>query len=258
MRAKPYVGITGFKTRKEVRNTAAACLRNNFPNSKYDVMFGVLSSHKNLKDHSREGKQSPSISDLKCLLDEVPRWGLPMIHYYTPKKNTLDEQVKELFSLGHIYHSNLCRAVQLNVDWPPVEKVYQIMNAFPDMKIVLQLPKRSMEGLSTKEIAKQAGIYDRLVSYALIDPSGGKGEEFDLKYVIELMHALDETMPHTMIGNAGGYDAHTVKKKVPVIKGIYKKPFFIDTQGRVRTDDKKAIDSGETEAYLKACSEFFF
>ncbi|KYK26761.1 hypothetical protein AYK26_04780 [Euryarchaeota archaeon SM23-78] len=257
LKAKAYVGITGYKTTQEVKDMAEMFRESGFPNIRYEVMFGVLSSYKRIDDVNSEGKKSPCLSKLPEILQEIPSWGLPMIHYYTPRKESLCTEILSLFTHDPLYDANLCRAVQLNVDWPPLEHLNYIIKEFPELKIVLQLPPRATEGLGLEEIAKRAKEYDNLVKYALIDPSRGKGLDFEVQYSVELMSALNQAMPHTRIGIAGGFDADNVKKKVPLIKEKYQEDFFIDAQGRLRTEDRKALDLNKAERYIKACSEVF-
>jgi len=196
LKAKAYVGITGYKTTQEVKDMAEMFRESGFPNIRYEVMFGVLSSYKRIDDVNSEGKKSPCLSKLPEILQEIPSWGLPMIHYYTPRKESLCTEILSLFTHDPLYDANL-------------------------------------------------------------DPSRGKGLDFEVQYSVELMSALNQAMPHTRIGIAGGFDADNVKKKVPLIKEKYQEDFFIDAQGRLRTEDRKALDLNKAERYIKACSEVF-
>jgi len=251
-KAKPYVGITGFKTAQEIGATAEAFYDNGFFSSNYLAMFGILSSDKRLDNPFQEGTMSPAICNLSEALEAVPKWGLPTIHYHTKEKEKLNSHIRAILTVDGIYYYGLCKAVQLNVDWPPLDQINKILKEFTKLDLVLQLPRRATEGLSLKEIAKRSKEYDALVKYALIDSSGGKGVEFDLEYGIELMNALNEAMPNTRIGIAGGLDGGNVKSLVSEISKKYNEDFFIDAQGKLRTDNKEALDYEKARDYIKS------
>jgi phosphoribosylanthranilate isomerase len=248
---KPYIGVTGFKTKEEIKNITSGFENDEkfkpFPEEnnsyKFKIMLGFLASEKRMKEKDVPGKRSPAAKDLPELISHVQSWALPMIHYYTNNKETLVEQIREVFS--NLY-PNLCSAIQLNVDWPPVEKLEKILCEMPNLKIVLQLPERAMENLSIEEITTRAKEYDELASYVLIDPSGGKGKEFDVKYGIELMLALKGSMNNPIIGIAGGFSPENVCERIKKIKEKYFDLFCIDAEGKLMEDnslsEKKARD----------------
>ena len=256
MKATPYVGITGFKTKEEILSVAPMFPKHGFDSeSSHIPMLGFLVSYKRLADKTMPGKRSPVANDLGMLLSYVPARVLPMMHYYTINKPELAEEVKNLYSISNMYGSGLCCSLQINMDWPPIEQVKKILQEFPDMIIVLQLPPKTTQGLSLEQIAKRAKEYDSLVKYTLIDPSRGEGIGFDVKYSTELMLALNEVMPTTRIGIAGGLAADNVKEKILLILKDYNEDFCIDAQGRLRTENGKALDYEKARAYIKASAK---
>lgn len=253
MKPKPYVGITGFKYFNEVRDLTLNCFQYGYLDfdSRYQVMFGVVTSSKRLQDKRLEGTSSPALMDVNGLLALCSRGVLPMMHYFTENKDNLANEVVELFNYQKMYENNYCRALQINnTSWPVVEQVERIKATFPEMQIVLQLPRQVLQGESPQALATRAKEYSTLADYCLIDPSGGEGKDFSLEFSADLMAALDEEMPQTRIGVAGGLSPGNVYEKVSAVTERYEKPFCIDVQGKVRTEDGKAIDPVKAKNYL--------
>ncbi len=253
MNEKPYVGITGFKTKEEVIKGGEQYARVGFDeHSAWVPMIGYLVSEKRLQDKTIVGTQSPAAKDLAELASLAPAWSLPAMHYHTAKKEKIAEEIEELFSFNHLY--DYCRALQLNVDWPEPRQLEQILTQFPAMRIILQLPKRATTGQSPEETAKRAAAYQRLVSYVLVDPSGGLGVDFDIAECVALVHALQVKLPTTTLGIAGGLSGNNVSDRVQSIQKYYSLPFCIDAQGKLRTPDKESLDMEKTRAYLQAAA----
>jgi len=254
MNAKPYVGITGFKTPEEVTKVAEQYSTAGLNEcSAYMPMFGYLVSEKRLADKTSVGTQSPAANDLAGLARLAPFFSLPAMHYHTTRKERIAQEVDELFSLNNLY--DCCHALQLNVDWPEPRQLENILATFPDMHIILQLPKRATTSQSPEETARRAKEYENLAAYLLIDPSGGLGIDFDSVECVALMHALEKTMPHTTQGIAGGLSGDNVTERIATIKHHYYLPFCIDAQGKLRTPDKEALDFERTKKYINEAAK---
>ena len=254
--SQPYVGVTGVKSPAQVKGVVDCFARHGLcqiGQGSYQGMLGFLVSQKRLAQRDIPGDQSPAAKDLADLCALVPDGLLPMMHYHTAEKDTLVSQVKELFSVGSMYDRGVCRALQLNVDWPPVGQVEGIMDAFPEMRIVLQLPRRATEGRSVEEIAGLARPYAPSVAYALIDPSGGEGIPFDIDRSVELMLALHEALPGVVIGAAGGLRGETVRQRVEDIRTRYLPPFCIDAQGGLRdiVGGSSVLNLGKVDSFVR-------
>ena len=247
-KAKPYIGVTGFKTVDEIKQVADIFEKKGFPNENYTAMFGFLSSREKMDDVTAVGRKTPSMQSLRGLIEAVPSWALSMIHYYTPNREKVGSEMR--FFLSYERLDEVCKAVQLNVDWPEISQAELLKSTYPKLELALQLPKRATQGITMRGIAAKASAYDKFVSYALIDPSGGKGEEFDTLYVSQLIRALDKTMLTTRLGVAGGFCSQTVKKNIPLIKSAYQEKIFIDAQGRLRTEDQTSLDMDEVDSYV--------
>ncbi|MBN2141923.1 hypothetical protein JW711_01210 [Candidatus Woesearchaeota archaeon] len=250
MKGKPYVGITGFKTKKEIRFANAVFSNNGLPNDEWTAMYGILSSNKRLRDFSSEGARSPALNQVHGLVEEVSKGSLPAMHYYTPDQGSIETDVKRLFSETGIYDDNLCRAVQLNSKWPEPAQVERIMESFNEMSIILQLPRRATEGMHPETIAKKAKEYDSMIRYLLVEPSGGEGRDLDLEKTINLMLVLHEFMPDTLIGLAGGLSEKNAGQVVGYTKMSYTYKFFFDAEGKLRTSDDKGLDLAKVGRYV--------
>ena len=249
MNIKSYVGITGFKTEDEVKKIGEQFITAGFNEEhNYMPMFGYLVSEKRLADKESVGTQSPAAKDLTNLVRIAPVFSLPTMHYHTTKKEKIAQEVNELFSLNNLY--DYCQAVQLNIDWPAPAQLEHIIAGFPEMRIILQLPKHATTGQTPEQVAQRAGEYETLVSYILIDPSGGKGTDFDIAECIVVMHALQQRLPNIRLGIAGGFSGDNVDERITTIKQHYLKPFCIDAQGKLRTNDKEALNLEKTKAYI--------
>src|SRR3989344_168917 len=143
MKPKPYVGITGFKTKTEI-DEISRTWEEQGRDLGYKFMFGFICSAKRLKEKEKSGTESPSINDLPILTGITPRFGLPMIHYYTPNRERLSQELQEVFSTGKMYEQGFCRAVQLNMTWPDPDQIQEVKKEFPNLEIVLQLPKETL------------------------------------------------------------------------------------------------------------------
>jgi len=258
MKPRPYVGITGFKTEDEVRKVADQYTSSVLAkDTRHIPMFGYLASAKRLADKDRGSRQSPAAKDLVALTSCAPSDVLTMIHYHTSDKDQIAAQVAQVFRLGDMYDKGYCRALQLNVDWPDPRQIESIKKDFPDMQVLLQLPKRATENLSLERLADMAKDYQGLASYALIDPSGGKGEALDKSRCTDMLLALDGALPGTVLGVAGGLDGNNAADVVSYIQEQYGKDFSIDAQGRLRTPDRRALCFERTDDYIRAAAQAF-
>ncbi len=247
---KPYVGVTGFKTREGIEKAAKSFKENSFDKGSHLAMFGFLVSYKGMQQPWKAGRTAPAASMVSELASHVPKWGLAMMHYHTPHYDYMHLGVKRLFKkFGDMYGQGICSAVQLNVDWPRINQLDLIKNDFPQMQIVLQFPKRATKGMTMDDILGRAKSYDEFVDYALIDPSGGKGKEFEISEGIDFMNRLYDVMPTTVIGIAGGFFGDNVEARVRKIRADYPADFCIDAEGKLMEDRKLVAE--KVEGYIK-------
>lgn len=236
MAAKPYIGVTGYKHFADVKLILDKC---DFPVGY--LMFGFTSSDKRLLDPSSEGKTSPSLDRLPELVNLVPKHHLPMVHYFTKTPEKVYEEILALFKHCHLDSSHC--GLQLNLHWPDPKQLKAICAILSGLTITLQLPRPVLE-LTDAEIVEKLKPYQGSVQYALIDPSGGQGLDFDLQRAGALMMAMQENLEITP-GVAGGFGPNNVKSRIRALSEISlcdgcNRPklenYCIDAQGKLRND----------------------
>ena len=245
---KPYIGVTGFSSVEEIEEVSKSL--KSFPGY---YMFGFTCSNKRMLDPKSSGKTSPSIDELKELVDAVPADQLPMIHYFTPKMENVGEDLEELF-----YYCNFDNpdrvGVQFNAYWPPLQQLNLFRISHPKSPITLQLPKKSLD-YSDEAIVSRLKTYEGVVDYALIDPSG-EGVDFDVSRATALMVKIQEET-NIVPGVAGGFSAENVAERCVEISEEIKEEielnFCIDAQGNLRS--RGDLDTVKAKAYIEAASD---
>ncbi|MBI2110239.1 hypothetical protein HYT51_00465 [Candidatus Woesearchaeota archaeon] len=259
---RPYIGVTGIKTVKELQSLSEICLNDGglfghpkdklWPHIEHIPMYGFICTNKRLADPLTGGTQSPPLQDLQTLTRLTPNGAIPMIHYFTTNRDKLADEIKSLFDGPYrIYES--CQALQINMDWPDQGQISDIRKAFPEMQIVLQIPQKAMKGLSHFEIIERCRNYQHLVQYVLVDPSAGEGIEFSMKEYSILLRELCEkiTGRNVILGIAGGFDGNNVFERiVKIALNLGTSYFCVDAQGKLRTSDKQALDFLLTQEYI--------
>lgn len=257
MKQKPYVGVTGPVSIKEVRGICREFSEASYNmNTPHTPMLGFLASYKTLNGQPTPNRRYPSVNSIPELLKESSNV-LTMIHYNSKEMSTLSEQVSKLFA--GIYDERLCRSLQLNIVWPDACQVRMIKDKFPEMQIVFQASHKAMEGKSPKEIAEGIKNYNGCLSYVLIDPSGGRGLPFDLESSLALYSELNE-LDNLTVGFAGGFSGENAAKRLEeLIKKTGSSSFCIDAEGGLRdkiTDGygDDLLNMGKVREYLQSAS----
>lgn len=271
---KPYVGLTGISTRIEAQIVAEEFVKNGFSNeSSHIPMFGILMSEKTLNDLPPKGLKTPNIKypnwrPIKSRMKELAKYGLPMIHYTTKEKETLPEQVKKIFRGlyhdGSLYDENICRAVQLNIGWPKPGHLEEIARELPELMITFQLSSKAQADYSPEEIAEKISPYKDFISYVLIDPSGGRGKDFDIPKSLDVYNAVKEKFSSLVLGFAGGLTGNNVKEKCFNLISKIGKNFCIDAEGGLRVQEicldeqyNDDLDLEKVRKYISASGEIF-
>lgn len=259
MTAKAYVGVTGPVC---VEETIAICRE--FSLAGYSMqtphipMLGFLVSDKTLRGQETKNRRYPEVWKIPYMLDRIHGDVFTMIHYSTKEPDSLSDQVKQIFE--DIYEEGLCRAMQMNIVWPDIKQVTEVKRRYPEMQLVFQASFRAMEGKSPKELADRISAYGDLIDYALIDPSGGRGEPFDVKSSVAVYSELKQKCPGLRIGFAGGLTGEDVSDKVKeVVEKVGASDFCIDAEGGLRDKITPAygddlLNMQKVRAYLQAAS----
>jgi hypothetical protein len=259
MEMKPYVGITGAVSNEEVRTIIKEFSDAGYTmNSSHIPMLGFLVSYKTLNGQHTENRRYPKFQGLVSLLREANREVLAMVHYNSREMSSLAEQVSKIFE--GIYTDNLCHSIQLNIIWPDANQVKLIKERFPEMHIVFQASHKAMTDKTVKEICDGIGGYGDALNYVLIDPSGGKGLEFEIENSVNLYSELRARFPDLVVGFAGGFNGSNVKCKLDNLIGkVGESCFCIDAEGGLRDkisdnygDD--LLNIGKVRDYLQSAS----
>jgi len=234
MSTKPYIGITGPSTVQETKDICTEFANAGYTtHTPYSPMLGFLVSQKTLHKHPIENRRYPQFDLLPELLRATNGNVLTMIHYNSTVQDTLADQVTHLFE--KIYDNRLCRALQLNVVWPSIKQVEKIKERHPGMQIVFQASHKATKEKTPQQVAAGIKQYDDTIDYVLIDPSGGRGLEFDINSSIALFSEIRMQCPRLRIGFAGGYTAENVIPRTKELQlRIGTVPFCNDIEGGLR------------------------
>ncbi|MEK6793017.1 MAG: hypothetical protein AABX95_04315, partial [Nanoarchaeota archaeon] len=215
MESKPYIGITGPATVDEVTVVGNLFREAGYSNQSIHVpMIGILVSHKTLERQPTKNRRYPNYQLVPELLREASQFGIPMIHYNSRENDTLADQLGIILADS----KDFCQGIQLNIVWPDLKKMKAVKRFFPSVKFVVQLSHSAMNNSTPSEIARRVREYEETANYTLIDPSGGKGREFDIEHSIAVYEALRNQVPQTTIGFAGGFTGANVEQRVLTLK----------------------------------------
>lgn len=269
---RPYIGVTGAASSKEVSHLVKTFTNAGFNlESSYLPMVGFLVSQKTLGGLPGNLRYPP-IENLTSLLEATKGLTFNTIHYnfsrgsgeVIPKAQsdpTLTHQIAALFNRG-IYADNLCRALQLNIVWPAPDQLLRIKNLLPELKIILQLSERCLVD-PPPQVVDKLGVYEDQIQYALLDPSGGKGQVFSARTILPYYEKVKSVYPEITIGFGGGFTGENlVPRSSELVKEIGNKGFSLDAEGGLR--DKLNKDYGndlynpkKVRHYIKQAAKFF-
>jgi len=229
-----YVSVTGGVNKEEVEAISREFQEAGFSkDSAYFPSIGFLVSEKTLKGEKTQNLRFAEFKDVPDLIEIANKTIVPIIHYNTRNLDTLSKQVMNV--MQEVYDDHICRHLQLNVTWPHVSEVKKIKKHFKDMLITLQISHKSMMGLHIDEIANKVSSYKDSLDYVLIDPSKGRGIEFNPEDSAALYREIKALRPKYSIVLAGGLDGDNVEDiLLEVMQELEHNDFSIDAEGRLR------------------------
>ena len=245
--AKPYIGVTGFMNRDEVR----AALEVVPADSDRQLMVGVLMSLKTLRGQTnRWPGRYPEREAVSEIFVDDPKT-LNLIHFSTDESLTLSLQLNQLLEIGG---PNL-DGFQLNMVWPSIGDLEDFSEAYPNLTLILQIGVRAIKEVgSTEAFAEMVGHYVPTISGILLDPSGGRGREFNPNEVIPYLRAARQ-YPTLGLGVAGGLGPsslstlETLQFAFPHIS--------IDAESRLRKSLPDDLDREKVRSYLTQAYQLF-
>lgn len=228
----PYIGITGIMNRSQVISIGAGALSLMYRSDR-QIMIGVLVSSKTLSGQSNKHPHLyPSVKNLPEIFVSDPRF-LNLIHYNTDNSLLLRDELSKIIRL--FKDGNGLNGFQLNVPWPSISHLEDIKNAFPKLKIVLQIGPEAFKQAcySPKRVMEMAGDYLPFVDYFLLDASSGFGKPL---HAATLQPYLRELSAFSTIGLgiAGGLGPNVLHLAEPLIKEF--PGLSIDAQSGLQKD----------------------
>lgn len=239
----PYIGITGFTQREQVQQVLRAL--DELPSMhKRALMVGVLASSKSMQgEATRYPGRYPAIDEIDKIFMPHER-ALNLIHYATDDQSTLLEQLKELMLFGGPF----LHGFQLNVKWPDPSVLEAVVQT--GYGIVLQIGGGALKECRNdpQEVARRLQEYRTAVTSILIDPSSGRGVDFDPLEIIAYLQAIARTTPDIGLGFAGGLSPDNLDRIVMVLDSF---PYAsIDVEGKLRDSEDRLMLS-EAVRYMR-------
>lgn len=245
MKQPLYIGVTGFMTPQEVR----AGLRAFDGMRGRKLMVGVLVSSKTLNGEMNKWPgRYPKMDRIGEIFQSHPS-ALNLIHFHTHEPETLCKQLLHVVEYSGLH----LHGFQLNVAWPDAGELEKFHLATAGKyRLVLQVGGGAMEkvGNDPSKLADMIGGYAnlRLVDDVLIDPSGGKGQLFDLTKARSFLLEIKRRNYEVNLGIAGGLGPDSMKHIQPLLDEF--PDLNIDAEGRLRDAVNDDLDIINMAMYL--------
>lgn len=255
MKNFPYIGITGFMNdgsadRIFVDFKQRRPLSKSAPEGDRILMIGVLASLKTFYGElNKYPNRYPAIKEINEIFICSPSNVLNLIQYNTGYTETLYPQMVALTEMA----SNM-DGFQLNIAWPDEDQLRAYKKHYPDKIIVLQVGRKALD-MAKKVLGLKTCLtgYKGLIDYVLFDPSGGKGEPFDVLEILPCLRVARNVFGKSVgLGVAGGLSSKTLGVLNPVIKEF--PDISIDAEGRLR-DSNDHLSVVGAELYIEKAFE---
>lgn len=248
----PYVGITGFTKRGEL--TPLLDEIRFYP--KRQLMVGVISGERELRDEERFTTRRPKVSEIAEIFLNDKRV-LNLVHYNQQSSKLRDNLSKMTRWGGENLHG-----FQLNMKWPRLEDVEAHRASHPQHRIVLQIGYGAAQELDLDpvKIADRVKGYLNCVTDVLIDPSGGRGVDFTSPevstYALNLLYELINRYPLLQVGIAGGLYGGNLKHNVSELLKIYNR-LSVDAEGKLRDSETDELILEECKSFIREANRIF-
>ena len=245
----PYIGVTGFMHRSEVKKTLAAlnAIEQTNGGVKRKLMIGVLACAPGISRKPNHWLQRhPNEHDISDLFFPDRRV-LNILHYHADDADSLAERLKYLTDTVGPHLDG----IQLNMTWPPPSRVYAY-----GKPITLELGKHALGACNhhPQEICSRLQAYKNDIARVLVDMSGGHGIPLSVPYMMRLLVPIAERFPNLGIGVAGGLSLELLDQIEPLIKAI--PHLSIDAEGALR-DAADHLDLERVQRYLERAYTLF-
>ena len=176
-------------------------------------------------DKDPNTKRFVRFSQIPSILEGVADTSLDVmkaIHYWAKKPDDPDQpynlvsDVRDMMEYEDIYDRGLIEAIQFNMSNVPPEELLAVKREFPLLEIIMPITKKMFKntciGSEINFVYSTAGGFP--MDYILIDPSGGKGDNFPVNESISRYISLMQEVGGVRLGIAGGIrpdNLHRVK-----------------------------------------------
>ena len=244
----PYIGITGFSSRREVDAVLASV-----PAEPCRLlMCGVLLSNALLSGKSSDApNRCPEPGAIAGIFSDDPRC-LNLVHYRPPPGANLTDALAGATEVG----GPNCHGVQINATrgapWPDPEALAAYRERCRSSRIVFQAGREAMESTNHQpdELARRCARYSGLVTDVLVDASEGLGLPLDADRSADYLAAIRAVAPELGLVVAGGLHAGNIAELLspllPEWAGV-----SIDAEGQLRDSDDRLNVAAAVE-YLRA------
>jgi hypothetical protein len=222
-------------------------------------MMGFQVSWKSLDFGFSEGNNRvPRFKDLPLILEAVKGEVFQTLHYYTKRPDRLLPELDRVLAHENIYEAGLVGGVQINRAFPEPREIKALKDAYPELKIVLQVyPKEDSVAQLAEQLAREYGELD----YIIVDYSHGTGTEFDARQVTATYRALRDAGVGSGITFAGGFSGENVRLKAHrLVEAVGTRDFSIDAEGGLRDRAGEGygndmLNLGKVESFLRGSFE---
>ncbi|HMS30896.1 MAG TPA: hypothetical protein PJ984_00685 [Candidatus Saccharibacteria bacterium] len=150
------------------------------------------------------------------------------------------------------YGGEHLHAIQLDLVWPSSEELKQFKAKYPDIAIILQVGKFSLQeaGNDDQAAIERLREYGDAVDYVLLDMSMGMGKGMEASGLLPMLRTIREQLPDLGLAVAGGLGPESVDLLEPIAREF--PDISIDAQGNLKRKDAPRDDRGHLIATYPA------
>lgn len=172
----------------------------------------------------------------------------------------LVQEVGRILEYENLYNAKLVDGIQINMVLPQPHQIKILKDIYPELKIAIETvpDENSVKQLTPKLVKDYAKV-----DYIVLDPSHGRGKEFDMGQIIASYKILRDGGFESEVVFAGGFNGDNVRNRVIQLKDIVgSKNFSIDATGGLRDKvgegyGNDTLNLNKLESYLRGASEVF-
>lgn len=239
-----YIGITGIVSVADLYTVRDCCALTPWT---HRFMAGVLVSAKTLRGEYTESRRYPAVAQVEPILAVCASHGAwPVVHYNT--RATGDVLTTELAALVRAFPS--MRGLQLNVVRPTPSVVDAFAVDHPHVEVIVQMNRAAF---GNPPVPADAILYARdypNASHALLDLSGGRGEDIDTAFAARVARAWPHAGGLGVAGGLGPAAATTLRALRDDLGADRFALLSFDAESRVRVPVEDPIAGGKHQDRL--------